>query len=55
MSSAVRLYRRCRFSSSVTFQADADLRFHKVSHGCRGPICLTERFITYDVCYAVTL
>jgi hypothetical protein len=24
-----------------------------VSHGCRDPICLTERFISYDVRYAV--
>jgi hypothetical protein len=23
--------------------------YWKVSHGCRGPVCLTDRFISYDV------
>jgi hypothetical protein len=46
-------YYFCRFSPSVTFQAAADLGFYKVSHGCCDPICLTERFISYDVRYAV--
>ena len=39
----------CRFSSPPTFLAAADLAFCEVSHGCRGPVCLTDRLISYDV------
>jgi hypothetical protein len=45
--------RLCRFPSSVTCQADTNLGFYRVSHGCRGPVCLTERFISYNTRDAV--
>ena len=43
---------RYRFSSPATSLPAADLVFWKVSHGCRGPVCLTDRFISYNVRFA---
>ena len=44
-----------RFSSPATSLPAADLVFWKVSHGCRGPVCLTDRFISYNVRFATML
>jgi len=44
-----------RFSSPATSLPAADLVFWKLSHGCRGPVCLTDRFISYSVRFATML
>ena len=46
---------RCRFSSSATFLDACDLVFHNVSHDYPGLVYLTDRFISYEVRYGVTL
>jgi hypothetical protein len=47
MPRRMRRYKTCRFSCSVTSPACADLGYRGVSHGDRGPVCLTDRFISY--------
>ena len=60
MSSAVRLYKVsgwgiCRFSPSMTSMVQADLAVCTPSHDHLRPVCLTERFISYEMRYAATL
>ena len=45
----------CRFSPSVTFPTAIYLVIWRLSHGRRVLVCLTDRFISYNVRYAVTL
>ena len=45
----------CGFSPLATPLAGCDLGFYSLSHGCRGSVCLTERFISYNVRFATML
>jgi hypothetical protein len=44
----------CRISPSMTSMIRADLTVRTPSHDHLRPVCLTERFISYEMRYAAT-
>src|SRR5215212_6489402 len=53
MTSVLGTDKQCRFFPSVTSPMSADVRHPWLSHGDSDPVCLTERFISYDISISI--